>query len=49
MRNQEKNENIFGNIAKEVVGKDFFTKISISINMGGYKEILGVALRPSLS
>jgi hypothetical protein len=33
---------IFGDLIKETVGGLFFTKTSISINMEGYKEPLGV-------
>jgi hypothetical protein len=35
---------IFGDLIEEVVGEFFFTKIYISINIKGYKEILGAAL-----
>jgi hypothetical protein len=38
----KENENIFGNTVDKVVGTDFFTNTL-------YKEILEVALRPSLS
>jgi len=33
---------VLGDLIKETVGGLFFTKISIPINMEGYKELLGV-------